>query len=323
MLLIYLLIAGCAQTKMHSFGLATDNHLAYLGSEIAFTTPSDWMHYTPLINLTLNITKGMNTQEDKVKALAYYVSNSKKYNESSLKRQLVSSVIDIFKSEEGVCYDGAVELVAMARLVGVPARVVFPLFENHAFAQVFVNGKWVNIDATFGRVNYGFETLQPLYIYTKYNESLLQRAFIDIKAPKLTLPVTSNRVNGEHFLISIKRKTYGKEYSCEDLICTYKETQAEFQPIMVGFEALKDIHKPEDNTILDGFFTVVLLEGVYKIEYMLEHSQECVGFAMVNLTRDMILNPSEIKRCSNSSIQAFKSLKHGLTSVARALQGSG
>jgi transglutaminase-like putative cysteine protease len=58
----------------------------------------------------------------------------------------------------GVCRDFALMVIALCRGLGIPARYVsgyalgLEPFDFHAFAQVYVGGRWYNVDATYDGV---------------------------------------------------------------------------------------------------------------------------------------------------------------------------
>jgi transglutaminase-like putative cysteine protease len=58
----------------------------------------------------------------------------------------------------GVCRDFALLVIALCRGLGIPARYVsgyalgLEPFDFHAFAQVYLGGRWYNVDATYDGV---------------------------------------------------------------------------------------------------------------------------------------------------------------------------
>lgn len=67
----------------------------------------------------------------------------------------------VARTKEGDCTEHAVLAAAMCRAVGVPSRTAFglvyvdsergPTMGFHMWAEVYVNGQWIPIDATLGR----------------------------------------------------------------------------------------------------------------------------------------------------------------------------
>ena len=140
----------------------------FLGSHIGKVSHSDWMNYEPLKQKVQEVTQGLNTDSEKAEAIARYVSQSKKYasalpnvalsTEEIIKMSPANSggtIIDIFNSEQGVCLDSAYLATAMMRLAGIPAIAVSPsnredVLTRHEIVYVYVNGKWMMLDPTFG-----------------------------------------------------------------------------------------------------------------------------------------------------------------------------
>ncbi len=69
-----------------------------------------------------------------------------------------STAMDTAIVRLGVCRDFAHTVIALCRGLGMPARYVsgyalgLEPFDFHAFAQVYVGGRWYNVDATFDGV---------------------------------------------------------------------------------------------------------------------------------------------------------------------------
>ena len=73
-----------------------------------------------------------------------------------------ASASEVAVSKQGDCSEHAVLTAAMCRAVGIPARIVVGLvyveefghrkniFGGHAWNQVYIDGKWIGIDATRG-----------------------------------------------------------------------------------------------------------------------------------------------------------------------------
>jgi hypothetical protein len=64
---------------------------------------------------------------------------------------------DVFKKRAGDCNEHAVLFAAMARATGIPCAIASGMvyseghFYYHAWNVVFVNGRWTDVDATFGQ----------------------------------------------------------------------------------------------------------------------------------------------------------------------------
>jgi transglutaminase-like putative cysteine protease len=58
--------------------------------------------------------------------------------------------------KKGICFDYAAVVATMLRSQNIPTKLVFgyaPNGEYHSWNEVFVNGTWMHLDATWGRMN--------------------------------------------------------------------------------------------------------------------------------------------------------------------------
>jgi hypothetical protein len=117
------------------------------------------------------ITKDLKTDKDKVVALFYWVRDSLKYNALSyypkIKLNLKASVS--IRRETGFCMSKAATLSALARAIGIPARIHMAdiinhkssqklqdlmgsnVFHCHGYSEMYLNGKWVKATPVFDR----------------------------------------------------------------------------------------------------------------------------------------------------------------------------
>jgi len=109
------------------------------------------------------LTIGLRTDSDKASALFYYVRDSIKFSPYApghlLEHNRASVVLD---RGQGFCYQKAIVLAAMARAVGIPARLGFADIRNHqlsekflklmygsnvlvyhGYTELYLNGRWV------------------------------------------------------------------------------------------------------------------------------------------------------------------------------------
>ena len=116
------------------------------------------------------LTFGCTNDVEKVIKLFYFVRDSIRYNV-----YMVSMYLDDFKSSDtlerkkGYCVQKAVLLAALGRAVNIPTRLAFAriknhrapihlmeqigtnIFPRHGYNQVYLNGEWVSMAATFDR----------------------------------------------------------------------------------------------------------------------------------------------------------------------------
>jgi len=116
------------------------------------------------------VTRGCSDNADKAVALFYFVRDSIHYNVF-----MISVFKEDFKASRvlewgrGYCVQKAVLLTALGRAVGIPSRMAFAkitnhrvpphiyeklgvnTFPRHGYNQFFLNGRWVNVAATFDK----------------------------------------------------------------------------------------------------------------------------------------------------------------------------
>lgn len=115
------------------------------------------------------ITKDLKTDKEKAVALFYWVRNTLKYNAYSyypkIRANLKASVT--MRRKNGFCMSKAVTLSALARSIGIPARIHMVdiinhkisqrfkdmmgtnAFHCHAYSELYLDGKWVKAAPVF------------------------------------------------------------------------------------------------------------------------------------------------------------------------------
>ncbi len=82
--------------------------------------------------------------------------------------QAFSSALEVARSKQGDCTEHAVLLAALARASGLPSRVAIGLvyveqkqgFGYHMWTEVYIDGRWLPLDATLGRGGIGASHLK-------------------------------------------------------------------------------------------------------------------------------------------------------------------
>jgi transglutaminase-like putative cysteine protease len=113
------------------------------------------------------LTENFNSQKEKAKELFYFVRDKVKYNpypSRSIEDYRASKTL---QRKEGFCIQKAVVLTALARAVGIPARLGFAdirnhivpeklremmgtnLFVYHGYSELWLNNKWVKATPAF------------------------------------------------------------------------------------------------------------------------------------------------------------------------------
>jgi len=123
-------------------------------------------------NKALEITEGLKFDKDKVIALFYWTRDNIKYNmytyNPKIKANLKASVT--LRRKNGFCMSKAVLLSALARAVGIPARIrmvdiinhkINPkiidlmgtnVFHCHGISEILLNGNWLKLTPVFDKI---------------------------------------------------------------------------------------------------------------------------------------------------------------------------
>ncbi|MBW4085015.1 transglutaminase family protein [Paenibacillus sp. S150] len=101
------------------------------------------------------LTQGLTTDEQKVKAIYNYIVSNVKYDytlASNVTTDYIPNNDNTLITKKGICYDYASLFATMLRSQGIPAKLVMGntsyVTSYHAWNEVFLNGKWVTIDTT-------------------------------------------------------------------------------------------------------------------------------------------------------------------------------
>ena len=115
------------------------------------------------------LTRGLKRDSEKAKVLYYFVRDKIKHNAYAplydLERYKASATL---KEGNGFCQQKSILLVALARAMGIPARLGFvdvrdhrlsPIFKKliggvdqfpfHGYAELFINGRWVHVSPAY------------------------------------------------------------------------------------------------------------------------------------------------------------------------------
>ena len=129
-----------------------DSNTVYLNS----IQDIEWSDDQLAVLKAKSLTKGLTTDEQKVKSIYNYITKNYKYDYAKAKSVTSGyfpNVDSIFAKQTGICYDYASVFAAMLRSVDVPTKLVkgysVPTKEvYHAWNEVLVNGTWKVIDTT-------------------------------------------------------------------------------------------------------------------------------------------------------------------------------
>ncbi|MCI8418524.1 MAG: transglutaminase domain-containing protein [Lachnospiraceae bacterium] len=125
-----------------------------------FMYPSQYIWYTNdknAIKLSYDLCGDLTSDQEKVDRIYNYVVGLLTYDyekAETVDKGYVPDVDRTLEERKGICFDYSALFAAMLRAQDIPVRLVMgnvqPENIYHAWNQVYVNGKWVWMDATFG-----------------------------------------------------------------------------------------------------------------------------------------------------------------------------
>lgn len=128
-----------------------------------FVFPNQYVWYTDddqAIALSKQLCEGITDDKKKADIIYNYVIKHIDYDNEKAKTVQSGYLPDVdqtLESGKGICFDYAAVMAAMLRAQGIPTKLVIGYLspENiyHAWNQVYINGEWVWMDATFGKKN--------------------------------------------------------------------------------------------------------------------------------------------------------------------------
>lgn len=143
-------------------------------------------------NKAHEITNGLESDKEKAIALFYWVRDNIKYNmytyNPKIKANLKASVT--LRRKNGFCMSKAVLLTALARAVGIPARIrmvdiinhkISPkiialmktnVFHCHGISEILINGKWLKLTPVFDKDTALKAGFVPLIEFDGNNDAL-------------------------------------------------------------------------------------------------------------------------------------------------------
>lgn len=130
-----------------------------------------------IVSLAKEIVANEQDELSKVFKLASWTRENINYDLSSLNVEASLPALQVLESREGVCDEITILFISFVRSVGIPARYVSGLVYSeslkekwvpHAWAEVFIDGKWIPFDVTLGQ----FAWLDPTHIKMKVSEDV-------------------------------------------------------------------------------------------------------------------------------------------------------
>jgi len=123
------------------------------------TQPIVWNYDMESIKLANSLAQGEKDNLKVVQAIYDYIVNNISYDykkADKLSSDYAPEIDTILRDGKGICYDYSVLFAAMLRSRGIPAKMVKGYRDDiekyHAWNEVYLDGRWKVIDATFGVV---------------------------------------------------------------------------------------------------------------------------------------------------------------------------
>lgn len=129
-----------------------------------FLYPSQYVWYTGgerAIALSELLCKDLTTDEQKVSVLYSYVTSQIEYDYEKAKTVqsgYLPNIEETLTTKKGICFDYTALLAALLRAQNIPTRLAIgtipkPADYLHAWNQVYLDGKWIWLDPTYGEDN--------------------------------------------------------------------------------------------------------------------------------------------------------------------------
>ena len=142
---------------------AVDINVSMKDTDRVFVFPNQYVWYTnynDAVELSYRLCQNLSTDQERVDIIFDYIDSHLKYD--TKKAETVTSgylpdVDETLSSGKGICFDYAALMAAMLRAHDIPTRLVIgnvdPEGILHAWNQIYIDGKWVWMDVTFGIKN--------------------------------------------------------------------------------------------------------------------------------------------------------------------------
>jgi len=121
----------------------------------------NWDQDMETIKKAAELTKGLKTDREKIKAIYNFVVNNFSYDYDKLKTiqsTYVPNIDEILKVGKGICYDYSAVFAAMLRSQGIPCKLIkgYTTYVEgyHAWNEVYLSdeGRWMVVDTTYDSV---------------------------------------------------------------------------------------------------------------------------------------------------------------------------
>ncbi len=144
---------------------------------LSSSQPVYWEGKDKLLDLANSLTKGLNTDKEKIEGVYKYVISNIKYDYNKINNistDYVPNVESIIDSKTGICYDYAALFAGILRSQGIHTKLVkgykIGLDVYHAWNEVYLDGTWVTIDTTFDAALGDSQMIEVASEYKKVRE---------------------------------------------------------------------------------------------------------------------------------------------------------
>ncbi len=123
--------------------------------KISFIAPNQYINYDQipqLIQIAKQLGEGK-TNREKFNALKKYISSSYHYDfikAATVKKDALPDIKNTLTKKSGICLDLAALVVALLRIMGIPAKLTIGMADRqyHAWVQLYIDGKVIRYDPT-------------------------------------------------------------------------------------------------------------------------------------------------------------------------------
>jgi hypothetical protein len=157
---VYQNIEGPQYTPLYTASLPVEMP----DTDRVFVFPNQYVWYTNdknAVKLSYALCEGLTEDAEKVQRIYDYIVEVISYDyakaedvEKGVLSGYIPDVDQVLSEKKGICFDYSALFASMLRAQEIPARLVIgnvqPENILHAWNQIYVNGKWVWMDATFG-----------------------------------------------------------------------------------------------------------------------------------------------------------------------------
>lgn len=126
----------------------------------AFVFPSQYVWYTKeksAVKLSYDLCADLSSEEEKVERIFTYLTGLLTYDyekAETVGKGYIPDIEEIFQAKKGICFDYAALFAVMLRAQNIPVCLVTGYIQPdqmyHAWNEVYIDGKWVWKDLTFG-----------------------------------------------------------------------------------------------------------------------------------------------------------------------------